>query len=283
MSLQKGNFILVDYVAKVKETGEVFDTTLEETAKKEHLFKEGDIYEPKLVVIGEGWVIKALDENLTTMEVDKAAVVEIPPDKAFGPRDPEKVKRIPLRQLLAKDITPTLGKRVEYGGKTATVRAVGAGRVLLDFNPPLAGKTLVYDATVKKKLETKDEKIAALIHRRIPAVEQGKFKFVLKPKIVSIEMPEEAFYLEGIQIAKRGIAADIQRFLEGITTVKFAETFKAEPKKTETKPETAEAKKTEAEAKKTEVKPEEKAEKETAEEAPKETKTEQTAEAGAKT
>jgi len=276
MSLQKGNFILVDYVAKVKETGEVFDTTLEETAKKEHLFKEGDIYEPKLVVIGEGWVIKALDENLTTMEVDKATVVEIPPDKAFGPRDPDKVKRVPLRQLLAKDITPTLGKRVEYGGKTATVRAVGAGRVLLDFNPALAGKTLVYDTTVKKKLETKDEKIAALIHRRIPAVEQGKFKFVSKPKIVSIEMPEEALYLEGIQIAKRGIAADIQRFLEGVTTVKFAETFKAPPKKTETKPETAEAKKTE-------VKPEEKAEKETAEEAPKETKTEQTAEAGAKT
>jgi len=237
MSLQKGNFILVDYVAKVKETGEVFDTTLEETAKKEHMYKEGDIYEPKLVVIGEGWVIKALDENLTTMEVDKPAVVEIPPDKAFGPRDPEKVKRVPLRQLLAKDITPTLGKRVEYGGKTATVRAIGAGRVLLDFNPPLAGKTLVYDTTVKKKLETVNEKIAALIHRRIPAVEQGKFQFTVKPKTVNIEMPEEAFYLEGVQLAKRGIATDIHRFLEGITTVKFAETFKAEPKKTEAKPE----------------------------------------------
>lgn len=237
MSLQKGNFILVDYVAKVKETGEVFDTTVEETAKKEHMYKEGDIYEPKLVVIGEGWVIKALDESLTTMEVDKAAVVEIPPDKAFGPRDPEKVKRVPLKQLLAKDITPTLGMRIEYGGKTATVRTIGAGRVLLDFNPPLAGKTLLYETTVKKKLETTEEKIAALIHRRIPAVEQTKFQFTVKPKTVNIDMPEEAFYLEGIQLAKRGTAMDIQRFLEGITTVKFAETFKAEPKKPETKPE----------------------------------------------
>jgi len=245
MSLQKGNFILVDYVAKVKETGEVFDTTLEETAKKEHMYKEGDIYEPKLVVIGEGWVIKALDENLTTMEVDKAAVVEIPPDKAFGPRDPEKVKRVPLKQLLAKDITPTLGMRVEYGGKTATVRAIGAGRVLLDFNPPLAGKTLVYDATVKKKLETVEERIAALIHRRIPAVEQSKFQFTAKPKTVNVDMPEEAFYLEGIQLAKRGIATDIHRFLEGITTVKFAETFKAEPKKAEAKPKKEPAKETE--------------------------------------
>jgi peptidylprolyl isomerase len=107
---------------------------------------------------------------------------------------------------------------------------VGAGRVLLDFNPPLAGKTLVYEVTVQKKLETREEKIAALIHRRIPAVEIEKFKFTVKAKAVSIEMPEEAFYLDGVQVAKRGIALDIQKFFPEITTVKFTETFKAEPK-----------------------------------------------------
>lgn len=230
MSLQKGDFILIDYVAKVKETGEVFDTTNEETAKKERLYKEGEIYEPKLVVIGEGWVLKALDENLTTMEVGKTTSVEIPPEKAFGPRDSEKVRRVPLRHLTAKGITPTLGMRLEYDGKMATVRALGAGRVLLDFNPPLAGKTLVYEVKVQKKLETLNEKIAALIHRRIPAVEEAKFKFTVRQKIVSIEMPEEAFYLEGIQVAKRGIAMDIQRFFPKITTVKFTETFKVQPK-----------------------------------------------------
>jgi peptidylprolyl isomerase len=230
MTLQKGDFILVDYTAKVKETGEVFDTTIEETAKKERLYKEGEIYEPKLVVVGEGWVLKALDESLTTMEAGKTATVEIPPEKAFGPRDPEKVKRVPLRHLTDKGITPSLGMRIEYDNKLATIRAVGAGRVLLDFNPPLAGKTLVYEVTVQKKLETREEKIAALIHRRIPAVEIEKFKFTIKAKAVSIEMPEEAFYLDGVQVAKRGIALDIQKFFPEITTVKFTETFKIEPK-----------------------------------------------------
>ncbi|MGQ9530171.1 MAG: FKBP-type peptidyl-prolyl cis-trans isomerase [Candidatus Bathycorpusculaceae bacterium] len=230
MALQKGDFILIDYVARVKETGEVFDTTIEETAKKERLYKEGEIYEPKLVVIGESWVLKALDESLTTMEVGKTVSVEIPPEKAFGARDSEKVRRVPLRHLTAKGITPSLGMRLEYDGKMATVRALGAGRVLLDFNPPLAGKTLVYVVTVQKKLETLNEKIGALIHRRIPAVEEAKFKFTVKQKIVSIEMPEEAFYLEGIQVAKRGIAMDIQRFFPKMTTVKFTETFKAQPK-----------------------------------------------------
>jgi peptidylprolyl isomerase len=230
MALQKGDFILLDYIAKVKETGEVFDTTIEEVAKKGRLYKEGEIYEPKLVVIGEGWVLKALDEGLTNMEVGKTETVEIPPEKAFGARDPEKVRRVPLRHLTAKGITPTLGMRLEYDGKMAVVRAIGAGRVLLDFNPPLAGKTLVYEVTVKKKLETPEEKIAALIHRRIPTVETEKFKFTIKAKNVTIEMPEEAFYLEGIQVAKRGIALDIQKFFPEITAVKFTETFKAEPK-----------------------------------------------------
>jgi len=230
MALQKGDFILLDYIAKVKETGEVFDTTIEEVAKKERLYKEGEIYEPKLVVIGEGWVLKALDESLSNMEVGKTETVEIPPEKAFGARDPEKVRRVPLRHLTAKGITPTLGMRLEYDGKMAVVRAIGAGRVLLDFNPPLAGKTLVYEVTVKKKLETPEEKIAALIHRRIPTVETEKFKFTIKAKNVTIEMPEEAFYLEGIQVAKRGIALDIQKFFPEITAVKFTETFKAEPK-----------------------------------------------------
>jgi len=230
MALQKGDFIVMDYTAKVKETNEVFDTTLEETAKKERLFKEGEIYEPKLVVIGEGWVLKTLDESLTTMEIDKAASVEIPPEKAFGPRDSEKVKRVPLKHLTAKGTTPNIGMRVEYNGKMATVRAIGAGRVLLDFNPPLAGKTLLYEVTVKKKLETQEEKIAALIHRRIPVVEEAKFKFTIEEKTLTIEMPEETFYLEGIQVAKRGIAVDVQRFFTEMTTVKFFEAFKVEPK-----------------------------------------------------
>jgi len=230
MALQKGDFIIVDYTAKIKETGEIFDTTSEETAKKEHLYKEGEIYEPRLIVVGEGWVLKALDENLTTMEISKLSPVEIPPDKAFGPRDPEKVRRVPLRHLAEKGITPTLGMRVEYNEKMATVRALGAGRVLLDFNQPLAGKTLVYEVTVTKKLETPKEKIAALIHRRVPAVEEAKFKFTATAKTVSVEMPEEAFYLEGVQVAKRGIALDIQKFFPKLTTVKFTETFKAQPK-----------------------------------------------------
>jgi peptidylprolyl isomerase len=253
MSLQKGDFILINYTAKVKETNEVFDSTLEEVAKKEHLYKEGELYEPKLVVVGEGWMLKAVDESFETMKLNKAQVVEVSPDNAFGPRDPEKIKRVPLKQLFAKDVhNPAIGMRIDYNGKMATIRSIGAGRVLLDFNPPLAGKTLVYDVTVDKKLAADEEKVAALIHRRIPIVDAEKFKFTIQKKILAVDMPEESFYVEGVQIAKRGIAMDVQKFLPELAEIKFVESFRSEPK-----PEAAkETKKEEKAEEKTEPKPE---------------------------
>jgi len=230
MTLQKGDFILIDYTGKVKETNEVFDTTKEDVAKKEHLHKEGEIHEPKLVVVGEGWVLKALDDALLEAEVGKETTLEIPSDKAFGPRDPEKIRRVPIKALYAKEINPVVGARIEYQGKMATVRSIGAGRVLLDFNPALAGRTLIYEFAVTKKLDAAEEKIGALIHRRVPVVDEDKFKITVKAKNLTIDMPEETFYVEGIQIAKRGIAMDIQKFLPDLAETKFVETFKAEPK-----------------------------------------------------
>jgi hypothetical protein len=56
-------------------------------------------------------------------------------------------------------------------------------------------------------------------------------------------MPETTFYVEGVQIAKRGIAMDLQRLLPQFTEIKFVESFRSEPKpELEPKPKT-EAKK----------------------------------------
>jgi peptidylprolyl isomerase len=236
MPIQKSDFISIDYTGRVKETGEVFDTTVEDVAKEEKLYKEGELYEARLVVVGEGWVLKALDDALLNFKLGKKESVEIPPEKAFGERDAEKVRLVPLRRLTARGITPKLGAQIEYDKRLATVRTMGSGRVQLDFNPPLAGKTLMYEVTVKKKLKTDVEKISALIHRRIPAVEAEKFKFKVGKGSVTVNMPDEALYVEGIQLAKRGIALDLQRYLQQVTTVKFVETFK----KRETKPQSEE-------------------------------------------
>jgi len=240
MPFKKGDFLLIDYVARVSETGEIFDTTLEEVAKEEGVYKEGALYEPMLVVVGEGWILKALDESLLNLELGKKEKIEIPPEKGFGERDPDKIRLYPLRKLRAQGITPQIGMQLQVDGRLATVRTIGSGRVLLDFNPPLAGKTLIYEITVQKKLQTIREKISALIHRRIPQVEIDKFKITIKKNKVTVDIPEEAFYIEGLQIAKRGIFMDITKFFPEKTTVTFTETFE-KPKPAEEAPSSEES------------------------------------------
>lgn len=226
MPVKKGDFILLDYTGKVKETGKVFDTTIESVAKDEGLWREGELYEPKLIVVGEGWMLKSLEEKLVGLKINEKETVEIPPELAFGNRDPSKVKMVPLRRLTARDIRPTPGMRIEWDGRLAIVRTIGSGRVQLDFNPPLAGKTLVYEVTVKKVLRRKLDKVKALIHRRLPIVDIEKFQVKTTGNEVTVEIPEEAFYLEGLQLAKRGLFLDIQKFFPKTSAVVFIEAFR---------------------------------------------------------
>ncbi len=225
MPVAKGDFILIDYTTKIKETGEIFDTTSADVAKKNNIFKENARYEPMLVVVGEGWVLKGLDDSLPGLEPEKESTIEVPPEQAFGPRDASKIRMIPATRFRRQDIRPYPGAEIEIEGRPAVVRAVGAGRVQVDFNPPLAGKTLVYELTVRKILDNLDEKITALVHRRIPNVDVGKFKLNLEEKEVDIEVPEEATYLEGVEAAKKGLATDIQNFMPNTEKVVFTEVF----------------------------------------------------------
>lgn len=226
MPLKNGDFILANYALKIKETGETVGTTLETVAKEAKLYRGEERYEPFFIVVGEGWVPKGLDEALTGLEVGKPSTIELPPDKGYGVRDPKKVRLVPLRKFTAEGMTPVPGLQVNIDGKTAQVRSVGAGRVQVDYNHPFAGKTLIYDLTVEKTIESDDEKVRYLIHKRIPSVGPEKFSVNLQNGKLEIDIPEEAFFLEGLQVEKRTVTADIEKYLPKIETVAFLEVFK---------------------------------------------------------
>jgi peptidylprolyl isomerase len=226
LPLKNGDFILANYTLKIKETGETVGTTLEAVAKETKLYRGEERYEPFFIVVGEGWVPKGLDEALTGLEVGKPTTVELPPDKGYGVRDPKKVRLVPLRKFTAEGMTPVPGLQVNIDGKTAQVRSVGAGRVQVDYNHPFAGKTLIYDVTVEKTIESDDEKVRYLIHKRLPSVGPDKFSVKLQEEKLEVEIPEEAFFLEGLQVEKRTVTADIEKYLPKIATIAFLEVFK---------------------------------------------------------
>ncbi|MFL6318693.1 MAG: FKBP-type peptidyl-prolyl cis-trans isomerase [Nitrososphaeraceae archaeon] len=225
MALERGSLVLVDYTAKVKDSNEIFETTNEEDAKKSDLYDPTRKYEPRLVSIGEGWVLKGLDEALANANLGDKLTIEITPDKGFGDRDPSKVRMIPQRKLGEKADNIKVGDVVEMYERPGIVRYVGSGRVQLDFNHRFAGRTLTYDVNILKKLESDDDKIMYLIRRRLP-IDNDKIKFKLVDSTLEIELAEETFLSEGLQIIKRAIANDIFKFVSTVKNIEFIESYK---------------------------------------------------------
>jgi peptidylprolyl isomerase len=225
MALERGSLVLVDYTAKVKDSSEIFETTSEEDAKKSDLYDPTRKYEPRLVSIGEGWVLKGLDEALSNANLGDKLTIEITPDKGFGDRDPSKVRMIPQRKLGEKADNIKVGDVVEMYERPGIVRYVGSGRIQLDFNHRFAGRTLTYDVNILKKLESDDDKIISLMRRRLP-IDSDKIKFKLVDTTLEIELAEETFLSEGLQIIKRAIANDIFKFVNTVNNIKFIESYK---------------------------------------------------------
>jgi peptidylprolyl isomerase len=226
MTLEKGSLILVDYTAKVKDSNEIFETTREEEAKKSDLFDPTRKYEPRLISIGEGWVLKGLDEALASANIGDKINVEITPDKGFGERDPNKVRMVAQRKLGEKADEVRVGDVIEIDNRTGIVRYVGSGRVQIDFNHRFAGRTLTYDVDIVKKLESDDDKIKSLIKRRLP-INDEKININLKGFTLEIELPEETLLAEGIQVIKRAAANDVFKFVPSLKDIKFIESFKS--------------------------------------------------------
>jgi len=246
LTFSKSSLILVDYTAKVKDTDDIFDTTIEADAKKHSIYEENVKYQPKLVSIGEVSypVLKGLDEALAKTSVGEKLTVEVTPDKGFGERDTKKVRMIPIRKLGEDAEKVSVGDTIEVDNKRGIIRYIGSGRVQVDYNHRYAGKTILYDVNVIKSLDSPSDKVDGILKNRLP-VEDSKIAFDLKDKEVSITIPEEILRADGLQIMKHFIQLDIFKFVSTLEKVNFVETHinKQTPaKKPETKEKTTEQK-----------------------------------------
>ena len=224
MVTQAGTLLLVNYTAKLKGTEEVIETTMEEDAKKLGSHDPARKYEPRLVAVGEGWVLKGVDEALGTANVMDNLTIDVPPEKGFGERDPNKVKMIPIRRFGERANELRIGDEVQVEDRKGTVRLIGSGRAQIDFNHRYAGKALTYQLEIVKNLDSDPEKAIALIRRRLP-IEVDKVQVAIVEDSASIELPEEVYMIEGLQIIKRAIANDLFKYLKTIRRASFAEIY----------------------------------------------------------
>ena len=225
-AVNKGDFIMVEMTGRADETGEIIDTSDEELAREEGVYDEGRTYGPKLVIVGDGYVLRGLDQRLPGVPFDEETDIEIPAAEAFGERNPDNVQTIPYRILRSKGVNPVIGAELEIDGRQAIVRSVGAGRVQVDYNHPLAGRKIVYKLRVTENVTDEKKKMEALIGRRFLGIDTGEFKLRKTKKKLRIGVPDQIFFSENIQIAKRGVALDILRYFEELDEVEFYETIK---------------------------------------------------------
>ena len=180
--LKKNDFIELEYTGRIKD-GSIFDTNIKEEAKKVELEIES---RPLVICIGQNMILPAIDEFLIGKDLGKHTL-ELSPEKAFGVRSRDYIKTMPLRVFTEKEIMPRAGMVFNFDNLFGRVSAVSGGRVIVDFNNPLAGKEVIYELNAKKiveKLEEKAENLLFFLFRR-------KLEFKLEEKKIKVKVEKQ--------------------------------------------------------------------------------------------
>ena len=105
---------------------------------------------------GAHQLIPGLEAALDGMAAGERKEVTLSPDQAYGPVDPQQVREVP-KELVPQDAqkvgTELKGKGPHGEPMFMKVVEVKENTVILDFNHPLAGRTLYFDVKV---LEVKE-------------------------------------------------------------------------------------------------------------------------------
>jgi len=236
-SIEKGDIVWLEYdgwTVNPNGTQTLFDTTHEEVAKKEGKFDEKKVYAEIPVMVGHGRLFPGLEEALVAAKLGEAKEVTIPPEKAAGARDPRLVELKTEREFLRREITPEVGLEVSIGGRRGMITAVAAGRVRVDFNNPLAGRTVKYAFKAVRKATTPEERIRAILDMDYGLPDQ--FKIDLKDDVAEIRLPDLCKTDEKWFVSKFRVVADL-RELSGLRVIRFLEEYEKKPEpKPEEKP-----------------------------------------------
>lgn len=223
MPLSKGDYVLIDYTVISKDDGKVVETTVESVAKESGIYRPEEIYGPRLVIIGETPLWEPVEKTLLSSDEGQEFEVEVPPEKAYGVRDPGKVKIVSIREFHRHGIVPRVDDVVEYEGQRARVVSISGGRVVLDFNHPLAGKTFIVRGRVAKKLATNEERVVALLRLYLPRIPEDKIKVSIEGDAMSVILPAEVLLYERIGAILLQFASEVSTKMGEIKKLRFVE------------------------------------------------------------
>ncbi|MBW6471672.1 MAG: peptidylprolyl isomerase [Anaerolineaceae bacterium] len=129
---------------------------------------EGEDNDPIIFLQGTGQIIPGLEKSIYGLKVGDKKSVTVDPKDGYGEVDPESIVEVPKDEFpedfpleLGVEITVNADDEDEEGEEEmeATIVAVNESTVTLDFNHPLAGKTLNFDVHIIDIREATSEEV----------------------------------------------------------------------------------------------------------------------------
>lgn len=221
--MEEGTIIHVEYDLYNAESGDLIETTREEVAKENEMHQEGREYSPMVCVVGAGQLIPGFEDALLEAEADKPTTLEIAPEDAYGEKDPAQLETISINKLLRHVKDPKslyIGAPVNIGGRQGFLSYLAAGRARIDYNHPMAGKTLKYEFTIVKVVEGKEEKVTALLEANT-----GHKEFVVEfaGEDLNITIPQTMLFDTNAALLKFRMVTTIRDAIEDVGKVTFLE------------------------------------------------------------
>ncbi len=118
-------------------------------------------------VTGYNQILPGLERRLVGMAEGDAGEIAVPPEEGFGPHDPSLVQEKTYEEFPeGRDLVEGRWARATNPQHRVTfgylVLEKQPDRVVLDYNHPLAGKTLIYQVSVDKVREANREELEIL-------------------------------------------------------------------------------------------------------------------------
>ena len=253
--VQHGDIVHLDYDLWIKDDDLLFDTTHKELADKHEITDENTRYEPRALIVDEGKALSGLYKSLLNAEVGKEYEIEVPPEEGLGNRDPKLVEWHMMNEIRRQKLEPVVGKEITIKDKsgrerTGIVTMVSPRRVRVDYNSPLAGKTLKYKYKIVDKASSAEDKVSTILEMDFGR--KDDFEIKTEGEIVDIKLPDVCKYDQLWLIAKYKIVNDLREYA-GFKKIKFIEEYlkkEEEEKKEGEEKEEKEGEKKEAEEKK---------------------------------
>ncbi len=227
IKIQRGDLIHLDYDLWIAEDDILFETTHKELADEHEISEEDAVYKPIAIIIDEGKAVSGLYNSMLEAEVGKEYEIEVPPEKGLGDRDPKLVEWHMMNEIRRQKLEPMVGQGITIKDKsgrerTGVVTMLSPRRVRVDYNNPLAGKTLRYKYTIVDKAATAEEKISTILEMNFGRKEG--FMIKTDKDDVEIKLPDVCKYDQLWLITKYKVVNDLREYV-GIKKISFIEEY----------------------------------------------------------